>query len=89
MTSISISSPCLSVCLSVVSVVCCQVEVSATGRSLVQRSPIESGVSECDRETPIIRAPWPTGGLLRHEKKKKLIKNEWHYLEINKKRKFI
>ena len=25
-------------CLSVVSVVCCQVEVSATGRSLVQRS---------------------------------------------------
>jgi len=28
------------VCLSVVSVVCCQVEVSATGRSLVQRSPM-------------------------------------------------
>ena len=26
-------------CLSVVSVVCCQIEVSATGRSLVQRSP--------------------------------------------------
>jgi hypothetical protein len=35
-------------CLSVVSVVCCQVEVSATGRSLVQRSPTECGVSECD-----------------------------------------
>jgi hypothetical protein len=29
----------------VVSVVC----VSETGRSLVQRSPIECGVSECDR----------------------------------------
>jgi len=29
------------VCLSVVSVVCCQVEVSATGRSLVQRSPMD------------------------------------------------
>jgi len=28
------------------SVVCCQVEVSATGRSLVQRSAIECGVSE-------------------------------------------
>jgi len=28
-------------CLSVVSVVCCQVEVSATGRSLVERSPTE------------------------------------------------
>jgi hypothetical protein len=29
---------------------CCQVEVSATGWSLVQRSPTECGVSECDRE---------------------------------------
>ena len=36
-------------CLSTVSVVCCQVEVSATGRSLVQRSHTECGVSECDR----------------------------------------
>jgi hypothetical protein len=34
-------------CLSVVSVVCCQVEVSATGRSLVQRSPTDCGVSLC------------------------------------------
>jgi hypothetical protein len=25
--------------------VCCQVEVSATGRSLIQRSPTDSGVS--------------------------------------------
>jgi hypothetical protein len=33
-----------------VSVVCCQVEVSATSWSLVQRSPTECGVSECDRE---------------------------------------
>jgi hypothetical protein len=32
-------------CLSVVSVVCCQVEVSATGWSLVQRSPTDCGVS--------------------------------------------
>jgi hypothetical protein len=38
----------MDVCL--VSVVCCQVEVSATGWSLVQRSPTECGVSECDRE---------------------------------------
>jgi hypothetical protein len=37
-------------CLSVVSVVCCQVEVSATSWSLVLRSPTECGVSECDRE---------------------------------------
>jgi hypothetical protein len=32
-------------CSSFVSVVCCQVEVSATGWSLVQRSPTECGVS--------------------------------------------
>jgi hypothetical protein len=31
--------------------VCCQVEVFLTGRSLVQRSPTECGVSECDRRT--------------------------------------
>jgi hypothetical protein len=36
---------------SVLSVVCCQVEVSASGRSLVQRSPTESGMSnESGRE---------------------------------------
>jgi hypothetical protein len=39
-------------CSSVVSVVCCQVEVSASGRSLVHRSPTDYGVSECDREVP-------------------------------------
>jgi hypothetical protein len=33
-------------CLSVVSVVCCQVEVSATSWSVVQRSPTDCGVSE-------------------------------------------
>jgi hypothetical protein len=32
-------------CLSVVSVVCCQIEFFVTGRSLVQRSPTECGVS--------------------------------------------
>jgi hypothetical protein len=38
-------------CLSLVSVVCCQVEVSATGWSLVLRSPTACGVSKvCDRE---------------------------------------
>jgi len=31
-----------------VSVLCCEVEVSATGRSLVHRSPTECGMSECD-----------------------------------------
>jgi hypothetical protein len=37
-------------CLSLLSVVCCQVEVSATGWSLVRRCPTECSVSECDRE---------------------------------------
>jgi hypothetical protein len=49
-------------CLSLVSVVCCQVEVSAIGWSLTQRSPTECGVSECDSETPIMRRRRPTGG---------------------------
>jgi hypothetical protein len=38
-------------CLSLVGVVCCQVDVSATVRSLVQRSPTECGVSEYDPGT--------------------------------------
>jgi len=64
-------------CLSVLSVVCCQVEVSAAGWSLVQRSPTECEVSECDRESSIMSGPCPTGGggeggeLLRHGKTKK------------------
>ena len=33
--------------MSVLSVVCCQVEVSATGRSLVQKSPTECDASLC------------------------------------------
>jgi len=37
-------------CLSPVSVVCCQVEGSATGWSLIRRSPTECGVTEYDHE---------------------------------------
>ena len=44
------------------SVVCCQKEVSATGRSLVQRSPTECGVSVCDREASTMRKPLPITG---------------------------
>ena len=43
--------------ISVVSVVCCQVEVSATDWSLVQRSPTECGVSLC-----VIKKPRKRGG---------------------------
>ena len=44
------------------SAVCCQVEVSATGWSFVQRSPTDCGVSECDTETSRMRRPTFTGG---------------------------
>jgi hypothetical protein len=41
---------------SLVSVVCCQVEISATGRSLVQRGPTECGVFHCDCGTSTMKA---------------------------------
>jgi hypothetical protein len=49
-------------CLSLVSVVRCQVEVSTTGPLLVQSIPTEYGVSECDRESATMRGPTPTAG---------------------------
>jgi len=52
--------------LSLASVVWCQVEVSASGLSLIQRSPTECGGSEFDRKTSTKRRPWPTEGLSRH-----------------------
>jgi hypothetical protein len=42
-----------------VSVVCCQVEVSESGRSYVQRIHTKC-VSKCDHEASIIRRSWPT-----------------------------
>ena len=35
-------------------IVCCQIKVPVTDRSLVQRSPTECGVSECDCEASIM-----------------------------------
>ena len=55
-------------CLSVVSVVCCQAEVSDSSPLLVQRSPTDCGVSECDREASIVRRLWPTGSCWVKEK---------------------
>jgi hypothetical protein len=49
----------------------CQVDVSVSGRSHVQRSPTEYGVSECDRHAPITGGgALAHSGLLRHWKKK-------------------
>ena len=60
----------------VVSVVCCQVEVSATSWSLVQRSPTECSVSEYDRGTS--QRTLKSLVLLRHKKKKK-----WRDIKAN------
>jgi len=57
-------------CVSLVSVVCYQVEDSVSGWSLVQRSPTDCGVSECDREALIMRRLWPTGDCRAMEKTK-------------------
>ena len=43
-----------------VSAVCCQVEVSATGRSLMRKSLTECGVSACGIETSTMRRRRPT-----------------------------
>ena len=50
-------------CLSAVSVVCCQVEVTVKGRSLVQGYPNECGVSGCDGGASIMRMPGPVGAV--------------------------
>jgi len=42
------------------SVVYYQVEVSASDLSIFQRNTTESGVSECDLETPATWSPWPS-----------------------------
>ena len=47
--------------MSVMSVVCCQIEVSASGSSLVQSNSTECGVCECDREASIMTNPGPVG----------------------------
>ena len=61
------------------SVVCCRVESSAAGWSLVRRSPTDCGVSDCDRKAIQWRL-WPTGGLFRHGKTHLIIwRNKNHY----------
>ena len=57
-------------CLCLVSVVCCQVEVSASGWSLVQRSPTDWCVSERDREASIWGRPGPLETVAPGEKNK-------------------
>jgi len=51
----------MSVRLSVVIVMCCQVEVLVTGRLIAQRSPKECGVFECDLGTSTMRRSSKSG----------------------------
>ena len=60
-------------------VVLCQVEVSASGWSLIQRSPTECGVSECDREASIMRRPCPTRGWCAMGGKNRNCATRFHY----------
>jgi hypothetical protein len=46
--------------LPLVSVVCCQIELSATDRSLVQRNSTEYGGSECDLDASTLNIHRPT-----------------------------
>ena len=47
---------------SLVSVVCCRVDASVTGWSLVQRSSTDCGASDYDCEASTMRKPWPIWG---------------------------
>jgi len=67
-------------CLSLVSVVCCQVEVFVMGWSLVQRNPTEHDVSEWDHGTLTVRIP----RLTRAVEKKKSESRWWNWKRIQK-----
>jgi hypothetical protein len=58
------SNPTGGMSIGLVSVVCCHIEVSATGWSLVQKSPTcVVCLTECDCEASIMRRPSPTRAL--------------------------
>jgi hypothetical protein len=59
-----------------VDVGCCHVEVSAQGRSLIQRSSTKCGVPECDCDASIMRRLWVTGGCCAMGKKYSLFIND-------------
>jgi len=60
----------------------CQAEVSATGRSFVQKSPTECGVSECDPESSKMRLPRSEGFCIIRKKILELKEIFRHLLKI-------
>jgi hypothetical protein len=71
-------------CLCLVSVVCFQVEVSASGWSLIQRSPTDWCVSECDREASIWGRSCPLWTVASGEKNKTKCMEESPYCKTNR-----
>ena len=69
--------------MSVVCDVCSLVEVVATGSSLVQRGPIECGVSECDGEASTVRSPWPHRGCRAINKERNVYNLNWFLTEAD------
>jgi hypothetical protein len=71
-------------CLYLASVVCCQVEVSASGWSLVQRSPTECAVCLSVIVKPRERGkPWPKNGSGSAPRKTDKIVNLWLVRRVN------
>jgi alpha-tubulin suppressor-like RCC1 family protein len=64
--------------MSLVSVVCCQVEVSASCWSLAQGILNECGLSESGREASIMRRPWPIRSC------RSIKKSSGHYIYMSK-----
>jgi hypothetical protein len=46
-------------CLSFGTIMCWQIQVSASSRCFVQRSLTQCGVCECDHDASIMKWPWP------------------------------
>jgi hypothetical protein len=65
LAGITVSNPAggMDVCLFVVSIVRCQVEVCAPSPTLVQGNPTECGVSECDSGISTKGSPRPNGAV--------------------------
>ena len=53
--------------------------LSASGWSIVQKSPTECGVSKCDREASITTRPWPTGGCRAMGRRIRTMYCQWLY----------
>ena len=75
--------------LSVVSIVCCEVEVSATSWSLVQRGPTDCGASLCDKgEQKSLHPQW-TGRRIQTKKEKLIRTEELLDTQLTKSRGFV